>query len=273
MSARATDPAYLRYQYGDSEKLRIRLETHQHYSERPDDWQEWITSQVDPRPGLTLLDVGCGPGSFHLRLAHHGMRIVGVDASPGMTREARQQANHQQIRALILQGDAQALPIADQSCDRAMALHMLFHVPDVLRALREIRRALRPGGRVVISTNASDHALRFFEVHCEAARELGYTPTQRASASRFSLDDLPLVRSVFPSAQRFVRPDAFVFPTVEPVLRYYATSFVDAINGHAADGSHRPALMALMAEKIAAIIAREGVFRAPKNAGCFVAEV
>src|SRR5688500_4702347 len=122
MSARATDPAYLRYQYGDSEKLRIRIETHQCYSERPDDWAEWILAQVDPRPGLTLLDVGCGPGGFHPRLAQHGMRIVGVDASPGMAREARQRADQQPLDALIVQADAQALPVADRSCDRAMAL-------------------------------------------------------------------------------------------------------------------------------------------------------
>jgi SAM-dependent methyltransferase len=273
MSARATDPAYLRYQYGDSEKLRIRIETHQQYSERPDDWAEWIMSQVDPRPGLTFLDVGCGPGGFHPQLARHGMRIVGVDASPGMVREARQQADHRQLHSQIVQGDAQALPVADHSCDRAMALHMLYHVPDIPRALREIRRALRPGGRVVLSTNASDHARRFFELHCEAARELGHTPARRVSASRFSLDDLPLVRFVFPSAQRLIRPDAFVFPAVEPVLRYYATSFVDAIEEHAPDGKHRPALMAMMAEKVTAIIAREGLFRAPKNAGCFVADL
>jgi hypothetical protein len=81
------------------------------------------------------------------------------------------------------------------------------------------------------------------------------------------------VRSVFPKAQRFVREDAFLFPTAEAALRFYATSGVDAIENCPQDGSHRAPLIGLVGERIDPIIRQEGVFRVPKNVGCFVADV
>ena len=65
MFERAIDRAYLDGQYGTEERLRIRLEAHQRYSERPDDFFEWVLDRLDPQPGDLLVDVGCGVGSIH----------------------------------------------------------------------------------------------------------------------------------------------------------------------------------------------------------------
>ena len=92
-------------------------------------------------------------------------------------------------------------------------------------------------------------------------------------ALRFTLDDLSLVRSVFPTAQLFVRDDAFIFGEPDPALRFYATYAIDSIHDRPADGSHRAPILREMRELIEAIIARDGVFRVSKTAGCFVADV
>jgi hypothetical protein len=62
--ARATDPDYLRYQYGTTDKLDTRIDAHQRFSERPDDYFEWVLAQLDPRPGDLAVDVGCGEDAF-----------------------------------------------------------------------------------------------------------------------------------------------------------------------------------------------------------------
>ena len=63
------------------------------------------------------------------------------------------------------------------------------------------------------------------------------------------------------------------YPDVEAVLRYYATGIIDHVDDPPRDGSHRPQLMHAMAERVAAILAVDGVLRVPKTAGCFVADL
>ena len=270
MSERHVDAAYLRYQYDDAEKLRIRIDTHARYSERTSDtFASWLLAHVDAAPGQLLLDVGCGPGAYHAALAKLGARVVGIDASRGMLREALAQ---RPSAAAAAQADAERLPLGDALFDRVMTNHMLYHVADQVAALREMRRVVKPGGRVVLATNAADNYAQFDALHRAPAARLGYAVAPH-DALRFTLDDLPLVQSVFPSAEVFVRDDAFVFRDPEPALRYYATGAIDAMENRPADGSHRAPLLREMGDAIAAIIAHEGVFRVAKSAGCFVAVV
>jgi SAM-dependent methyltransferase len=271
---RSIDPRYLAYQYGDAEKLRIRIETHGRYSEQPaDDFHAEYVAMLAPAPGSTVLDVGCGPGAYHPKLGAAGARVVAFDFSPGMVQEACQQARRDNLPVRAFRADAQAIPLPDSSCDHAIASHMLYHVPDIRRALEEMRRVVKVGGRVLITTNAADHSARLYELHAQAARELDYTAIPSGPTTRFNLDHLPLVRSVFPNAVLDRRPNAFVFPDADAALRYYASARVDSIEPRPDDASHREPLLNRMRELIDEIISREGVFRVPKNAGSFLATV
>ncbi len=273
MSERHVDAAYLRYQYDDAEKLRIRIDTHTRYSERTGDtFASWLLKHVRAKRGETLLDVGCGPGTYHPALAAADVRLIGVDPSRGMLREACVRAPTGSYALAAAMSDAQALPFGGACFDVAMANHMLYHVPDRRAALRELRRVLRPGGRAVMATNGADNFAQFDALPQAAAPRLG-SAASPPDALRFTLDDLPLVQSEFPSAELFVRNDAFVFSDAAPALRFYATYAIDAIEDRPADGSHRAALLREMGDVIEAIVAREGVFRVAKTAGCFVAVV
>jgi ubiquinone/menaquinone biosynthesis C-methylase UbiE len=269
----ATDPEYLRFQYGDAEKLRIRLEAHARYSERPNDaFFPWVVDWLGVQPGQLVADVGCGPGAYHPIVTARGARVVAVDFSAGMLAEVRAQAAALALPVRTLRGDAQRLPLASASVDHLMANHMLYHVPDQRRALAEMRRVVKPGGRIVLAAPAASSSVRLAEVHEAAAREAGYTPLKSPGA-RFTLDDLPLVQSVFPDAQRHVLANAFRFPTVDAFMGYYASGMGDRVEELDAQRSHRARLFPLVEAKVRAIIAAEGVFRDPKDAGCFVATV
>jgi ubiquinone/menaquinone biosynthesis C-methylase UbiE len=177
MIDRLTDGSYLHYQYGDSEKLKIRIEAHERYSEHHTDWQTLFTVALGIESGTRVIDVGCGFGSYHARFCAAGAAVTGIDASPGMVAEARAQVERLGLDATILEGDAQDLPFPDDQFDAALCGHMLYHVPDIERALREMRRVVRLGGRVLISTNSVDHSRRLNDLHRQAARELGHVPT------------------------------------------------------------------------------------------------
>ncbi|HEX8727134.1 MAG TPA: class I SAM-dependent methyltransferase [Ktedonobacterales bacterium] len=106
------------------------------------------------RPGMRLLDVGCGVGSITLDLAELVApgAVVGVDMDEAQLRLAREAATARGLtNARFEVGSVFELPCADASFDVALAHTLLFHLSDQPRALRELRRALAPGGLVAVS--------------------------------------------------------------------------------------------------------------------------
>jgi SAM-dependent methyltransferase len=99
-----------------------------------------------------VLEVGCGWGELAAWLAAEtGAEVVAVDLSPRMVELARERGVDARV------GDVQELPFADASFDVAVAAWMLYHVPDLDRALAELARVVRPGGRLVAVTNSAFH--------------------------------------------------------------------------------------------------------------------
>jgi ubiquinone/menaquinone biosynthesis C-methylase UbiE len=100
---------------------------------------------LDLRPGHTVVDIGCGPGTDLAELAAAtgaaGL-VVGVDRDPAMAAEAARRVPGARIRV----GDAMALPLAGAGVDRARTDRVLQHVADPAEAIAEARRVLRPGG-------------------------------------------------------------------------------------------------------------------------------
>jgi SAM-dependent methyltransferase len=272
MQQLGTDRAFVQEQYSDADKLRVRIETHQRHSQgETDRLLDDGVQALALAPGVRVLDVGCGAGSWHARLVASRATVVGVDLMVGMAREARRAAAALDPRPLFAQADAQALPFGAASVDRVLCAGVLYHVPDCERALREMRRVLRAGGRAVISTNGAYAMRRLYELHADAARELGYEPLP-ITPGHFTMDDLPLVQQVFPAAARHVLEGALAFETAEPALRFYATNRIDALRDRPKDGSHRARLLPLMRERIEAIIEEEGAFMVPKSVGFFVGQ-
>ena len=103
-------------------------------------------------PGERILDIGCGPGFYVVELLEEVTptgSIVAVDSSTDMLALARQRcAGHDNVT--FREGSANALPVDDGDVDAALSVQVMEYVADVPRALSEIYRALRPGGRVVI---------------------------------------------------------------------------------------------------------------------------
>lgn len=276
----STDPSYLADQYDDSEKLRIRAETHARYTVGKADCATTDLHHLALRRGQVVLDAGCGPGRLAGQGVGPGVSVVGIDRSFGMLREASSlgwsgaQADAAVRRfAACAQADVVALPFADATFDRVAALGVLYHVRPWPVALAEMRRVCRPsGGRVVVSTNGRDAMRRLLDLHAEAARELGYIPLEPTAAT-FSLEDLDTVRAILPSVQRYILESALVFRSTAPALGFYATNRIDLIEDRPRDASHRPLLLAAVGRKIEAIIAREGTFTVPKVFGYFVADL
>ncbi len=111
-----------------------------------------IAKLLDLRPDDDVLDVACGSGVFLHRYAAHVRRIAGLDHSDVQVRMARRQLRDR-IRAgsaEIVQGDSAALPWADGTFS-AVTCNCIGCFAEPLRSVQEMRRVLRPGGRLVLS--------------------------------------------------------------------------------------------------------------------------
>jgi ubiquinone/menaquinone biosynthesis C-methylase UbiE len=105
----------------------------------------WVCSRATGE----VLEVAVGTG---LNLAHYpaGLRITGIDLSPQMLAVARQRAAELGVDATLREGDAQSMPFADESFDTVVCTLALCGIPDDRAAIAEMKRVLRPGGRLLL---------------------------------------------------------------------------------------------------------------------------
>jgi demethylmenaquinone methyltransferase / 2-methoxy-6-polyprenyl-1,4-benzoquinol methylase len=113
-------------------------------------WRRSLVSAVAPQAGQRVLDVATGTGMVAAELlAHSDCSVVGVDQSAEMLAVARARfAAVERSRVELIEGQAEALPFADESFDALTFTYLLRYVDDPAATMRELARVVRPGGRV-----------------------------------------------------------------------------------------------------------------------------
>jgi ubiquinone/menaquinone biosynthesis C-methylase UbiE len=146
------DPAHVRSQYLTEENLETRRSVWHPTADGRDPTTEALVAIVAEQP-LRVLEIGPGTGGFAARIAAAlpGVRLTAIDQSARFVELTR--ARGVDAR----EGDVQDMPCGDEAFDVVAALWVLYHVPDIDRALAEVRRVLRPGGLFVAVTNGDRH--------------------------------------------------------------------------------------------------------------------
>ncbi|MGD0239492.1 MAG: methyltransferase domain-containing protein [Streptosporangiaceae bacterium] len=237
-----TDQPYLReVQYKTDVNLAARQSIYAYQQPRIDLAREAL-DLADLDGAEAVADVGCGNGLYLAELARRGHEgpVLGVDMSPGMLTAARSRAP----RAALLVADAAALPVRDGAVGLTLAMHMLYHVPEPDRAVRELRRITRPGGRLIVGLNGADHLRELRGLIAEGLASLGQPPVR--PRERIDLDQGELLlRSVFASVTRHDFVGQLQVPSTEPIAAYVRSRVPDAESLTAAVLSRLPADPAL----------------------------
>jgi SAM-dependent methyltransferase len=110
------------------------------------------------RPGMRLLDLGCGGGRHAFEAARRGARTVALDADlaevEGVAAMMAALAEEAPTQGTVVGGDALRLPFSDAAFDRVVAAEVLEHLPDDGAAMAELARVLRPGGTLAVTVPA-----------------------------------------------------------------------------------------------------------------------
>jgi SAM-dependent methyltransferase len=212
------DPAFLRdIQYADDRNLAARQSIYVHQDPRQD-LPSLVIDSLALAGGEAVVDVGCGNGLYLAGLASRGHRgpVAGIDMSPGMLAAARSRAP----AAHLIGGDAANLPLRTGSADVALAMHMLYHVPEPARAIAELRRVTRPGGLVVVGLNGEDHLTELRDLVNSQLGAAGLG-VDLVVGERIRLDQgQELLADVFASVIRHDLPGQLRLPGPQPVADY-----------------------------------------------------
>lgn len=146
-------------------------------------------------PGDTVVDIGCGPGVAVRYSARLGATATGVDPAPVMLRVARL-LTLRRARVRYIKGAAEAIPLPEGSAAVAWSIATVHHWSDVDSGLREVRRVLLSGGRLVVMERRAQRGARGHASHgwtdeqaaafVDRCHEHGFTDVhlERASAGR-----------------------------------------------------------------------------------------
>ena len=206
-------------QYKDSANLGKRRSLHDRYANR--NWFDWVADQMELPDDGNVIDIGCGAGWFWstARFNRRPLRLTLADTSENMVLEAvnRLCATRDAFKITAHVADASALPFADRSFDAAIAMHMLYHVPQPERAIGEMARILKPGGLIAVTTNGKNNMTEFFDLRRQAFGGATADP----AASVFGIETAEtFLRRHFDAPKVHIFEDSYVIDDPEDIYHY-----------------------------------------------------
>ena len=212
----------LKNQYQNASNISSRISLHSLYAWNKKGWFPWVYEQCQVADHRKILEVGCGDGTLWMENQDRlpkDIEITLSDISEGMLRDARRTLGIQDKRFTFEVMDCQDIPYGDNVFDLVIADHVLFYCEEIEKALREIRRVLRPDGILVCSTYGNDHMkevselVQGFDEHIVLAAENLY--------ERFGKENGEvLLKPYFGEIQWRTYEDYLLVPDPEPLISY-----------------------------------------------------
>jgi SAM-dependent methyltransferase len=222
----------------------------------------WLFEKYAFSEGCRILELGCGNASQwegNLDRLPAGCTLALTDLSQGMVGAVW--AKFSQYRGVLaLRADIEDLPFPDGSFDAVIANHMLYHVPNLDRALSEVRRVLKEGGRFYAATNGNGGMLAYLRGALKA-----FNPKIDAYGQEFSFslqNGDALLRRHFASVERHDYQDSLSITRTQDLIDWIRSTITIS---EVTEGN----LYGLF-EYFEAIRVRDGAIRIPKESGLFV---
>lgn len=212
----------LKNQYQNASNISSRISLHSLYAQNPKGWFPWIYEQCQIQTGMKILEVGCGDGTLWVQNKERlpaDIQVTLSDVSEGMLRDARRALGTEDARFDFQVLDCQQIPYPENTFDLVVANHVLFYCDNLQTALAEIRRILKPEGRLVCSTYGNDHMkevselVQEFDEHIVLAADKLYEKFGRENGAE-------ILNSYFSDIEWRTYEDCLIVPEPEPLISY-----------------------------------------------------
>ena len=254
-----SDSETVKRQYHTADKLSTRISIHSKYSTNKQGFGNWIVSHYEIREGMSVLELGCGTGEMWAgwdEIIGRCGRLVLSDLSEGMLDKAKETLSGLGgIEYRVI--DIQDIPFPDRTFDAVIANMMLYHVPDLPKGLREVRRVLKQDGAFYCATYGENGMMAYI-YGLFADHQVRYQVNDN-----FTLQNgEEKLKAFFPDVRRFLYEDSLEVTRAEDMVDY-----ICSLTGMSD-------LQKIPREEVRAVLERnmrDGVLHVPKEYGIFIA--
>lgn len=259
------DKAKVINQYKDDSKFRKRQDFHDKYSTNKYGFRNWMFDRYKISSGNKILELGCGNGLMWDKKYSElpeDTKLILSDFSEGMCKIVKDKhIEHRNVE--IEQIDIQDIPYEDNTFDIVIANHMLYHVPNVDKAIEEVYRVLKKGGKFYASTLGVDGFQKYLN---EKIKEFN------SNMDYFNIENwlftlkngAEVLSKKFNDIKKYEYEDSIEIPDENELVEWIFTSAVlQDVNKEHFNG---------LAEHFAKYKDNNGIIHIPKQIGCFIAK-
>lgn len=203
--------------------LLTRIDIHNKFGGR--DIDQWMLDTLMLKPGIKILDVGCGAGKQCLSFYNHldgKAEITGGDVSPELLTQARKEADTRQLPLKFVELNFnQHFGFEDNLFDLLSCCFAIYYAEDIPFTIREMHRVLKPGGRLFTTGPMPANKQLFYDIIREATQKP--IPPMPGS-SRYGSQILDSIKKTFSSIRVEIFENPLTFEQVEPFLAYTRAS-------------------------------------------------
>lgn len=250
--------ATVKQQYATSDNLNTRISIHDKYSTNKMGFGNWIFSNYEIKPGMKVLELGCGTGSMWLNQSstiQTCSQLILSDFSQGMLDTAKNTLHqYNSIEYQVI--DIQNIPFPDNHFDVVIANMMLYHVPDIQKGLQEVSRILKKDGTFYAATYGIHGIIEYLS---ECLKQYGVADNVNKT---FTLQNgAEILNQVFSDVKRLDYQDSLAVTNLDDMVDYiYSLSSMTSLNQYS-----RKEVTATLEKYMV-----EGVLSVPKEYGMFV---
>ena len=210
----------LKTQYMNSTNVAARIRLHSEYSVNQEGWFPWLYRMSEIQDGMNILEIGCGNGALWLENMNHiptDVHITLSDISDGMLRDARNSINDERFSFSCF--NAEKIPFEDESFDVVYANHMLFYCENIDLVVKECRRVLKKGGKLICSTYSKRHMKEITELVQEFDKDI--VLSSDVLYERFGLNNGNEILNRYFGSVECIRYEDFIeISDSEPLINY-----------------------------------------------------